>query len=381
VSLVLDEHRRYLADRSRLRHYERALHEVVRPGAVVLDLASGTGILGLLACRAGAARVYAIEAEPIADLARAIARANGLADRIRVLRGHSSQVQLPERVDVVVSDQIGRFGFEAGLLSLFADARARFLGPGGVLVPGRLDLMLAPIEHARQSARVAFWQRTPAGFDVSPAQRVAANTGYPVRLAPSHLLADPRRGVALDVAAGPPYPLRLEASFVAARDGVLHGIGGWFAAQLSPSVLCTNSPLDPGRIMRRQAFFPIDAATAVRIGDRIDVGMRILPDDRLVSWTVAIHRPDEEPIRFAHSTLAGMLIDAADVRLTDPASRPALTERGAARRSVLELCDGVRTLAAIESEMLARHPTQFASPADAAAFVGEVVTRYARDAR
>ena len=65
MSLVLDEHRRYLADRFRLLHYERALRELVRPGAVVVDLASGTGILGLFACRAGASRVYAIEAEPM----------------------------------------------------------------------------------------------------------------------------------------------------------------------------------------------------------------------------------------------------------------------------------------------------------------------------
>lgn len=380
MSLVLDEHRRYLADRWRLRHYERALREVVRPGAVVVDLASGTGILGLLACRAGAARVYAIEAEPIADLARAIARANGVDDRVRVIRGYSTDVDLPERADVVVSDQIGRFGFEAGLPRLFTDARARFLRPDGVLVPSRLHLWIVPVEHARQSARVAFWRRRRADLDFSPADRTATNTGYPVRLQRAHLLSDPHCGGSIDLASGTAPPLRLDASFVSARAGTLDGVGGWFSARLAPSVESSNSPLDPHRIMRRQAFFPIEAPVAVGGGDRIDVAMRILPDDMLVSWTVTIHPRAGEPLVFRHSTLNGMLIDAGDLRKTHPAYRPVLTERGAARRSVLELCDGTRTLAEIEADVFVRHRPLFSSNAEAAAFVGEVVTRYTRDA-
>ena len=381
MSLVLDEHRRYLADRFRLLHYERALRELVRPGAVVVDLASGTGILGLFACRAGASRVYAIEAEPIAELARSIARASGFADCIQVLRGHSSEIELPERADVIVSDQIGRFGFEAGLLPLFADARARFLKPGGVLVPASLDLFVAPVEHARQSARVAFWRRHPAGFDFAPAHRIAANTGYPIRLRPSQLLAEPGRGLSVDLASGASYPLRLDASFVVVRGGTLDGIGGWFVAQLSPTVTATNSPLDRQRIVRRQAFFPIASPVALASGDRIEVSMRILPEDMLVSWTVTVQPRDADPIVFRHSTLNGMLIDAADVRMTHPEYRPVLTDRGVARRSVLELCDGIRRLADIEAEVFARHRALFTSPAEAAAFVGEVITRYTRDAR
>jgi hypothetical protein len=58
-----------------------------------------------------------------------IAAANGLADRIAIINGHSQQVSLPERADVVLCDQIGHFGFEAGLLQFFEDARRRFLKP------------------------------------------------------------------------------------------------------------------------------------------------------------------------------------------------------------------------------------------------------------
>ena len=379
MSLVLDEHRRYLADRSRVSHYERALREIIRPGDVVVDLASGTGILGLLACRAGAARVYAVEAGPIADLARAIAEVNGLADRLHVIHGHSSDVILPERADVVVSDQIGRFGFEAGVLPLFADARARFLKPGGRLVPSQIDLVVAPVEYRRGSSRIAFWSRQPAGFDFTPAHRVSGNTGYPARFAPSHLLAAPQRGIALHPGEPTSYPLRIDATFEVTRPATLDGIGGWFDARLAPGVAMSNSPIDSDRILRRQAFLPIPAPVAVAGGDRIDVRLRILPDDVVVAWTVTVQPMSGEPVSFTQSTLHGMLLDAADVRMTDPRYRPALTERGAARRTTLELCDGTRTLADIEAEVFDRHRPLFTSAAQAAVFVGEVVTRYTRD--
>ena len=92
------------------------------PGAVVVDLGSGTGILGLLACQAGAKRVYSIEETGLIELARDIGRTNGLADRIRFIKGLSTRVDLPEPADVILADQIGHFGFEAGLFDYFSDA-------------------------------------------------------------------------------------------------------------------------------------------------------------------------------------------------------------------------------------------------------------------
>ena len=380
MSLILDEHRHYLADRARVERYAAALREVVRPGDVVVDLASGTGILGLLAWRAGAARVYAVEVTPVAGVARRVAAANGCGAALHVIHGPSSDARLPEPADVIVSDQIGRFGFDAGLLSLFADARARMLKPGGRVVPSALELVVAPVEHGRQYARVAFWRRRPAGFDFTPIAAMASNTAYPTRLGPRHLLAEPRAALRVDLAATTPDALRVDASFTAARDGRIDGVGGWFAAQLSPSIVVTNSPLDRHRILRRQAFMPIETPVDVARGDGIDVAIRILPDALVLSWDVTIRRAAQPPVTFRHATLKGMLLDAGDLRTSDPSYRPVLSARGVARRSVLELCDGRRTLAEIEAEIFTRHADLFASRAEAVVFVGEVVTRYTRDA-
>ena len=110
MSLEVDEHRELLIDETRVVAFRDALREVVRPGSVVVDIGSGSGVLGMLACQAGAARVYSIEAGSMIQVARAVSRANGFEGRQIFLRGMSTELVLPEKADVVVADQIGHFG-------------------------------------------------------------------------------------------------------------------------------------------------------------------------------------------------------------------------------------------------------------------------------
>jgi len=379
MSWVIDTHRRYLRDATRVGAFERAIREVVRPGDVVVDLASGTGIFGMMACRAGARRVYAIEIGPLAHLAREIAAANGLSDRITVIRGAAAHVSTPEPADVIVCDQLGWLGIEAGLRALFVDARRRFLKPDARLIPARLDLILVPVEVPILFRRVQFWGASPAGFDFAPARRIAGNSGYPVRLPAACPLGTPHVAHSIDLATAGLDLIRIDTRLTCSRDGVVHGIGGWFDAQLSPSVHMTNSPLAADRINRRQVYFPIQEAVPVHAGDVVGLAMRLLPEEGQIIWEVTVARAWADTRTFRQSTFEGMLIDPADLRMTDPDRRPSLTPRGVARLSVLTLCDGRRTLRDIEAGVYARHQDLFRSPAEAAEFVAEVVTRYSTD--
>jgi protein arginine N-methyltransferase 1 len=378
VSLILDEHREYLSDPARLEAYRRAIHEIVEPGMVVADIGSGTGILGLFALAAGAARVYSIEATGMIEVARALAAANGFADRFHAVESHSSEAQLPERVDMIVSDFVGRFGFDADILEIYPDAAARLLKPGGRIVPSEISLSIAPIEHADAHAQVRFWCERHTGFDMSPAVEWAINTGYPVRLEAKHLLAEPADVVRIDVCQRPLSPLRANVEFAVGRGGLVHGLGGWMTARLTANVVLTNSPLSAGRIRRANVFLPLRSPLAVDRGDRIRVALAILPEQHIVNWTVEHTTARGATSRSTQSTLRGMLTSRGDLTRAHPDFVPVLTPRGAGRLTVLELCDGNRTLREIEDEVYARHRDLFSSRGEAAAFIAEVVSRYSK---
>ena len=377
MSLVLDAHREFLSDRARVQAFAAALNETVAPNHSILDLGCGTGILGLLACRAGARHVYSVDAGAIVQIARHIARANGFENRITHLQGLSTRIELPERVDIVVADQVGRFGFEAGVVDDFADARRRFLKPRGLTIPSAVELRVAPVDAADMWNRVMFWTHEVEGLDVSAGLPIALNTGYPVTLAADQLLAAETRLATIDLGGDAPQRINGDVGCTIERAGTLHGIGGWFQAQLSPTVTMTNSPLSANRINRRQVYFPIDRPIDVRPGDCVRIIMSIVPDETLVTWRAEIRSASGTTEKFAHSTWQGMLVSSEELRKTRPDARPQLTPWGVARRSVLELCDGRREVADIEREMQRRHGNLCPSSGDAARFVAEVLFPYA----
>lgn len=375
MSLVLDEHRQYLADRARVGAFDAALRGLVKPGDVVLDLASGTGILGLLACRAGAARVYAIESESIVGIARQLARDNGFADRITCIQDHSTRASLPEPVDLIVTDLAGRFGFEAGLIETLADARHRFLKPGGRLIPSAVTLWVAPVEATRARRHIDFWSGPISGLTFAAASATARCTGYPCQFAEQDLLADGVTLTSVDLT----HDIRTmsgSVEFVVRCARTLDGLGGWFSAVLAPGVELTNAPGAPNRINRRNVFFPLHDSVSVQAGDTVTASMFIRPESLMVRWRVAVRRQGGIIHETDASTFEGMLVSQERLERTRPAFQPALTEAGRARRTVLELCDGVRAVHEIERGVFERHRSLFASASDAAAFVAEVVTTY-----
>src|SRR5712671_406796 len=182
-----------IADRVRIAAYIQALRQSVRPGAVVMDIGTGQGIMAVLACQLGASRVYAIEPDEIIQVARTIAAANGCADKIEFIEDLSNKVTLPLRADVIVSDMRGILPLFGHHIPSIADARRRFLAPSGTLI-SRKDTIWTSIVEApeRYSKIVDPWERNELGQDLSSARRMIVNDMHKARFSPEQLLTEPQ---------------------------------------------------------------------------------------------------------------------------------------------------------------------------------------------
>ena len=151
-------HELMLDDIPRGRAYAEAIKKIPNiADKVVLDVGSGTGFLSLLALKAGAKRVYAVEAAVgISALSKRIAEDNGYglsSGRLVVLNQKLEEVQLPEKVDVIVSEWMGFYLLNESMLDSVIYARDRWLKPGGLLLPDSATLYFCPVSLD------AFWHK------------------------------------------------------------------------------------------------------------------------------------------------------------------------------------------------------------------------------
>ena len=144
---VYDDHlyRAMAEDHHRNEGYREALAAVM-PGKVAVDVGTGgEAVLARLCIEAGARKVYAIEVmEESFRQAEARVRELGLEDRIILIHGDATTVELPEPVDVCISELIGCIGGSEGAVAILNQAR-RWLKPDGVMIPARCVTRVAGV--------------------------------------------------------------------------------------------------------------------------------------------------------------------------------------------------------------------------------------------
>lgn len=291
----LAEHEEMLSDSVRVGAYHRAISRNVEPGDVVLDLGTGTGLLAFLASRAGARKVYAVEHSDFIEVAREIARLNGITN-VELVQANSREFTPPEPVDVVIHEQMGDELFNENMLQNLLDLRDRVLRPGGRILPARFRLYVEPVSlHEAMRVR-RFWNiQLPEGIDLSPmaSSPVAArfDTGRNEQLwvRPGSVAAtvgEPEPILELDLATlrdVSDLPIDHVVERTAAADAVVDGACVWFEAVFDDETTLTTSPLAPNTSWGNR-LFRIDEDVAAGERLRLHVHLGQLVDAS--TWTV-----------------------------------------------------------------------------------------------
>ena len=240
---------RLLEDRRRTESFLTGVKAVVRPGDVVLEIGTGIGLLAIAAAQAGASRVYALEPTGIGTLAKANFQANGYGDRITLITGMSTDVELPERADVLLSDLVSNDPLGERVVQITADARRRLLKPAARLMPSGVRIFALPVavpeallpREAFTPIRLDTWRQRygidfgalaenapppPPSFTLNPRRLAGRAIGTPVQVFETQLAT----ATADDLA------IQADGAFEATEAALLNGV-----------LICWEAEFGPGR--------------------------------------------------------------------------------------------------------------------------------------
>ena len=144
-------HHNMLMDQNRMHSFKSAIHYAVKPGARVLELGGGTGVLSFFAAQA-ASKVYCVEFNPdMVREARKFLALNPNGHKVEVIHADAFDYLPPEPVDVVICEMIHVAMLREKQVEVIESFKRRYLakfgGPLPVFLPEAVIMAAQPIEQ------------------------------------------------------------------------------------------------------------------------------------------------------------------------------------------------------------------------------------------
>ncbi len=235
-------HTAFIMDKTRTETLRRSILQVVKPDDIVLDIGTGSGILSLFACQAGAKKVYAIERSPMIKIAQKMAEYNGFKDKIVFINEESTFAKLPEKVDVIISETIGTFGLEENILPIMLDAKKRFLKPDGLFVPKGLKFFVVPVylKENENTDLINIFTNKPWTLDFTPIIKSIKNHVIYIlvtQLSNFEFLSEPRESGFIDFKQLKTDSFTSKVTIKIQKNGILNGILSYFHIHFTDDII------------------------------------------------------------------------------------------------------------------------------------------------
>mmetsp|Transcript_47837 Transcript_47837/g.84831 ORF Transcript_47837/g.84831 Transcript_47837/m.84831 type:complete len:616 (-) Transcript_47837:86-1933(-) len=295
-----------LQDQVRTSTYRRSIIENPDDfrGQTVMDIGAGSGILSFFAAQAGASAVYAVEASSMAEVTKLLAEANSgnFQGQIEVVNKTLEAIrdEVPEKVDVLVSEPIGTFLFNERMIETYLCARDRFLKPGGKMFPNCANLCIAPFSdttlHWEQQNKNGFWKNTSFyGLDLTAALKRCTKEHFcqPIvdYVNPEYLMAKAHttKFDFMTVSIESLQKIEIPFDFEISSPCLIHGLAGWFDAFFegaNQTITLSTAPWCPGTHWY-QIRFLLEVPLAVNAGQHVE-GVLKMEANNLQSYYVSL---------------------------------------------------------------------------------------------
>jgi len=279
-------HEEMLKDEVRTLGYRKAIidNKHLFKDKIVLDVGCGTGILSMFAVKAGARHVYAVDCSDIVHQAKQIILDNGLQDKITVIQKKVEDLDLPCKVDIILSEWMGYFLLYESMLNTVIWARDHFLAPGGILLPDKASLYIAGIEDAEyKQDKIDFWDNV-YGFNMSCIKKIAIREPLVDTVEGKALMSNACRfyTINLDTVKVEDLAYRNNFSIKATRTEHMHAFIAWFDVEFSKChkpIYISTSPQTKYTHWKQTVFY-IEDVLNVTEGDVITGSLCCKPNDK-----------------------------------------------------------------------------------------------------
>lgn len=246
-------HEEMLSDVIRTNAYRCAIlknYEKIR-GKIVADIGAGTGVLSIFCVQAGAKKVYAVEASELARQTRLIVNENKMSSRIEVLQEKAENIDISEKLDVIVSEWMGYSLLYESMLQSVINTRDRLLKPDGFMFPASATLYLAPFSDDAYQERLEIWNDVKSLYKVSMetmkkfAQKCISETVHvkclPVEAVQAHCCQVCKLNLK-SVTVKDINNIYTNFDFQCFGHSVIHGFVTWFSVGFPGEVTLSTSP-------------------------------------------------------------------------------------------------------------------------------------------
>jgi Arginine methyltransferase oligomerization subdomain/Ribosomal protein L11 methyltransferase (PrmA) len=370
---MISFYHKLLAETSRLAIFQKSIDSVIRPGDAVCEIGTGLGTYAFMASRAGADRVYAIDDGPVIEIAKKLYGNNQKAlGRIDFINQYSTLVVLPERVDAVIYENFDSLGLNIIQSTVLADARQRFLKPGGTFIPSGMNLFWAPLQARgiweREVSCLEKDDHRVAGFDYRLMRELAPHERIQTQREADALLASPKILETVDFYEVQQLQFKREIMIDISVPGTLHGFGGW-VDYIFPGGYEFSLSFERPVTTYARSFFPIPEPIDVEPGDRIFLNVSVMKKPLAAYytwswWGKICDQRERVKSEWKNSTFHLQPFQPQDLYLpkaNSPDFRPVINTEGNIRKFILKSCNGEIPIEKIAGGLLKHFPEDISS--------------------